>query len=401
MLLFKYTENSNFENASPMRSDLVIQGWTSIMWVERFLRPGEFELIAPLASGLREMLPGGSYITHTNSREIMVVENHDIKPQQDAGPILTITGRSLDVLLQERMLGYDTVDYRTGNGTGWDKKTHTINSGNAGDQIKQLIEESITDQQKNDGMPFVGLSVVKDTPISDGNTLPAMSLDVTGQTIHSVASEIAKSNHLGFAIDRKIDPDEKATFLISEGRDRARRVSFSNEEGELKSADYFYSIRNRKNVIFWTSTWLQGSYPRDITPLDIPDSVRMIYLDVSDLDSDVERSDGQDENAIPDKLTSQKRASIVSAAEVRAARQLESGHDLEITNVTIAPNTTRFQFRKDYLLGDLVGVVGSYSTKSKMRVIEHVEVEDSLGTQNYPTLEAYPGIDMQEGGLNE
>lgn len=400
MLLFKYTEDSNFEDTTPMQSALSIQGWTSIMWVERFLKPGEFELIAPLASGLRDILPGGSYITHTNSREIMVVENHEIIPQQNDGPTLKITGRSLDVLLQERMFGYDAIDYRVGNGTGWDKKNRLINSDNAGNQIKQIIDESITDQQKNDGMPFVGLSVVKDTPIADRTTLPAMNLDVTGGTIHSLVSEIAKTNHLGFSIDRKIDPDEKATFLISEGRDRSRRVSFSNEEGELKSADYFYSIRNRKNVVFWTSTWLQGSYPRDITPLNVPDSVRMHYLDVSDLDSDVERSEGQEDNAIPDALTSQKRASIVSGAETRAEKQLESGHDLEITNVTIAPNTIRFQFRKDYLLGDLVGVIGSYSTKSKMRVVEHVEVEDAQGTQNYPTLESYPGIGLQEGGLN-
>lgn len=401
MLLFKYTEDSNFEDTIPMQSALAIQGWTSIMWVERFLRPGEFELIAPLASGLREMLPGGSYITHTNSREIMVVENHEITPQQNDGPTLKITGRSLDVLLQERMFGYDAIDYRVGNGTGWDKKTRLINSDTAGNQIKQIIEESITDQQKNDGMPFVGLSVVKDTPIADRTTLPAMNLDVAGGSIHALASEIAKTNHLGFSIDRKIDPDEKATFLISEGRDRSRRVSFSNEEGELKSADYFYSIRNRKNVVFWTSTWLQGSYPRDITPLNVPDSVRMRHVDFSDLDSDVERSEGQEDDAIPDALTPQKRASIVSDAEIRAERQLESGQDLEITNVTIAPNTIRFQFRKDYLLGDVVGVIGSYSTKSKMRVIEHVEVEDAQGTQNYPTLESYPEIGLQEGGLNE
>lgn len=399
MLLFKYTEDSNFEDTIPMQSALAIQGWTSIMWVERFLRPGEFELIAPLASGLREMLPGGSYITHTNSREIMVVENHEITPQQNDGPTLKITGRSLDVLLQERMFGYDAIDYRVGNGTGWDKKTRLINSDTAGNQIKQIIEESITDQQKNDGMPFVGLSVVKDTPIADRTTLPAMNLDVAGGSIHALASEIAKTNHLGFSIDRKIDPDEKATFLISEGRDRSRRVSFSNEEGELKSADYFYSIRNRKNVVFWTSTWLQGSYPRDITPLNVPDSVRMRHVDFSDLDSDVERSEGQEDDAIPDALTPQKRASIVSDAEIRAERQLESGQDLEITNVTIAPNTIRFQFRKDYLLGDVVGVIGSYSTKSKMRVIEHVEVEDAQGTQNYPTLESYPEIGLQEGGF--
>ena len=42
MLLFKYTEDSNFEDTIPMQSALAIQGWTSIMWVERFLQPGEF-----------------------------------------------------------------------------------------------------------------------------------------------------------------------------------------------------------------------------------------------------------------------------------------------------------------------------------------------------------------------
>ena len=255
------------------------------------------------------MLPGGSYITHTNSREIMVVENHEITPQQNDGPTLKITGRSLDVLLQERMFGYDAIDYRVGNGTGWDKKTRLINSDNAGNQIKQIIDESITDQQKNDGMPFIGLSVVKDTPIADRTTLPAMSLDVTGGTIHALASEIAKTNHLGFSIDRKIDPDEKATFLISEGRDRSRRVSFSNEEGELKSADYFYSIRNRKNVVFWTFDLAARILPkRHYATQRSRFSSNAFTLDVSDLDSDVERSEGQEDNANTRRVNSTKKS---------------------------------------------------------------------------------------------
>ena len=72
-----------------------INGATSIMWTERYSDPGEFEIVAPLSSGLLQFLPLGTIISHTNTLEAMIVENHNIKDEEDVDPIVSITGEAL------------------------------------------------------------------------------------------------------------------------------------------------------------------------------------------------------------------------------------------------------------------------------------------------------------------
>jgi hypothetical protein len=52
---------------------------------------------------------------------------------------------------------------------------------------------------------------------------------------------------------------------------------------------------------------------------------------------------------------------------------------------TISKNS-RYAYRKDYIVGDIVYVVGNYGVSQKMRVIENVEVQDATGSFSYPTL---------------
>jgi hypothetical protein len=67
-------------------------------------------------------------------------------------------------------------------------------------------------------------------------------------------------------------------------------------------------------------------------------------------------------------------------------KSLHSKKERAIAAVNIAPMGTRYRYRTDYYIGDLVSVEGNYNTSAVMRVTEHVEIEDETGEQAYPTL---------------
>lgn len=96
MDLFRFNDPNTFTSGQ------TIDEWDSASWTERYRDPGEFEIKAKLSSGLREFLPLGTLISHHKTLEVMVVENHQIAEDVDSDPLLTITGRSLQTLLESR-----------------------------------------------------------------------------------------------------------------------------------------------------------------------------------------------------------------------------------------------------------------------------------------------------------
>jgi hypothetical protein len=65
---------------------------------------------------------------------------------------------------------------------------------------------------------------------------------------------------------------------------------------------------------------------------------------------------------------------------------LASQNEVSISKVEISKNTTRYKYRTNYNVGDLVSVEGNYNTSAIMRVVEYVEIEDETGENSYPTL---------------
>jgi hypothetical protein len=79
-------------------------------------------------------------------------------------------------------------------------------------------------------------------------------------------------------------------------------------------------------------------------------------------------------------------AKMVQRAYVALANQVNVG----MSNADIT-SAIRYQYRKDYDLGDLITIDGNFGTGSVMRVVEHVEIEDENGSSSHPTL-AYPDV---------
>ena len=135
MDIFKFDSGSS----NRFQQGQIIQGLTSKMWVERYRKEGEFKLVAPVSSGLRQLLPEGSFISHVDTAEIMEVENHEISETEDAEPDIIITGRSLESILEQRIVGSN----RTWPTAVIPPAPYTLSAAYTWTQCLTLIEEYI------------------------------------------------------------------------------------------------------------------------------------------------------------------------------------------------------------------------------------------------------------------
>ena len=82
----------------------LVQNLNSVQWIERYSEPGDFEIRCEPSPKLMEQLALGSVISHLATREVMIVETHQIdESKNDESTELVVTGRSLLSFLENRI----------------------------------------------------------------------------------------------------------------------------------------------------------------------------------------------------------------------------------------------------------------------------------------------------------
>jgi len=94
-----------YNNTSPTYlPDRMIENYTSMVWTERFLDPGEFIMRTPYIDEMMAILPELTLISHRHTTEVMMVESHLIVEDDNGNEELTISGRSVDAIFESRFL---------------------------------------------------------------------------------------------------------------------------------------------------------------------------------------------------------------------------------------------------------------------------------------------------------
>ena len=113
---------------SSYKNGASVNGLRKKQWVERYLEPGEFTLIGEPTDQLREQLAIGTLISHIDTKEVMIVEDHTIEERSGSAPIFTITGRSLDSFAESRVVTDNSMGF---NGPNDDGPPKTLYDGTA------------------------------------------------------------------------------------------------------------------------------------------------------------------------------------------------------------------------------------------------------------------------------
>lgn len=373
MDLFKFVNHSGIPTI--LEYSEPINNTSSVMWTERYRDPGEFSIKAPLDSGLRETLPLDSFISHTNTLEVMIVENHQISESKGEEPVLEITGRSLDSYLEQRTVSSVQPGLPTPNPPLWE---FIMGENSVWTQVVSMINTYISSvefegYEFNDSL--IGVRAYTNLPNVEFST-PSRFLK--RGPVHPQVIELMATADLGIRTVRpNIFPGSiewSGTRLeVYLGEDKSSDVRFSWDVGDLDGADYLWSNKKRK-----THVAVAGRHVEVMVgdPTVLHYDRRYMQLEATDIDDKyTDPPTGADLTEVRDRMT------------VRGQQALASQKDVAITRVDISENT-RSRYRQDYNLGDIVMVDGNYDAATPMRVIEYVEIEDATGASGHPTLAA-------------
>lgn len=355
-----------------------LNGIVSATWIERYSKPGEFTIKAPVSSAILPLLQPDTFVSHLDTREVMRVENVEIDEDEEFGPVLTATGRSFTAFLEERVVGSDIIP---AGGAATSLPDYSLEPGYSYDQAAVLINlHTLTaeiDHNPDDSLLF-------------WEATANLELSITPE---AAVARIFKRGPLSYAIEdllgiddcgiralRPVAPDMLSfEFLIHNGRDKLANpgaVVFSYLAEDLVRPRYFWSNKGAKTHAYVVSTYneLRVENP---DPELIGAKRRIMFVDASDIDSQwTELPTGVDQT------------SILEAMYIRGLDALLAQGPIALVSTDIAQNTA-YKYRRDYDIGDVVGVSGNYGVSSTMRVVEYAEFQDENGDSGYPTLAAY------------
>lgn len=370
MYPFKFTStDTDFGGAEP------IEGYDSFMWVERYRDPGEFEIVAKTSSGLHNLLTRGSFISHQDTFEVMIVEDHVVEDDFKSDPKVTITGRSMEVLFENRIVGQD----QDWSDNDWRTYTeYTLASGSVAGQIDTLIRDhGVTGFVVNSDDAFPGCDVQGQTSIGGTIFEPR---ELKRDTVHKHLVNLLGVEDWGIRIIRKhpftsqfTGADTETWFYYHKGNDVSHNVRFSVDTGDIENLEYLWSLRAHKTAALVSGGSMEVFYA-DIRYSGGGSDRRVMLIDGSDIDKTYEQGE-----------TFSITQARIDKMKARAAEELSRKEEVEIISVDIS-KTNNYKYRDDYDIGDIVSVAGDYNSSALMRVVEFAEIDDTDGMVAYPTL---------------
>lgn len=385
-------------DAATYLPDSLIEGYNTMIWTERYLPNGEFEMKTAKVEETRVLIPEGRCIGLLDSPEVMIVENHSIGVDDQGVKELTITGRTFETVAEQRVARIAVYSesmkmtqlYKTSDMAAFLLWNHLVNTSTEdptgaawvkSDSLSAITNLVITDStnfsdiakswyldkgviypQVLDFLSLMGIGIRNIRP--SNTTANIMSFDITRTGTRGAVSEISTPNISQLRID------------LYNGIDRTRQnntnpVIFHYNSGHIDSPKYLFSIKDYKNVAtitsstgnldIWPDTGLTPSIPN---PSGF--NRRVLYIDGGDLGTQI----------AGDFQASNVQKGLIELSKHNLAKLFDGAIS------AISP----YKYGKDYFLGDFVTLMAEYGFESPMMVSEYVRTEDQDGDRGYPTL---------------
>jgi len=342
----------------------VLEVFKSIIWTDRYWAHGDFELVLyPTIENLSYLMED-YYLWSKDSTHLMIIEDIQIKTDVEAGNELIVTGRSLESLLDRRIV--------------WQQ---TILSGNFQEGIKKLIDDSIiTPSDSSRIIPNFIFEYSTDPAITE----LTIEHQITGRGLYEVISTLCSERNIGFKV--VLSSDNKFVFSMYAGEDRSYNqfknpyVIFSPDFDNLINSNYFSSKRGLKTIALVAGEG-EGLARTTIEVLKengggIGLNRRELYVDARDISS----NNGQVSQN--DYLELLRQRGINYLAENITIKAFEGN----------AANFHMYVFNKDFYMGDVVQIANEYNIESTSRVVEIVRSQNEEGVNFYPTFLTIPEI---------
>lgn len=350
----------------------IIDTATSIIWHSVYFGVGDFEIYVQASPEIVALLRVGMLVTRPDDLEVGIIEKIHIENDAQNGRMITATGRFAKSILERRII-YNLA------GT---VNTPTILRGNVETEVRRVITENAIacpfDPRRN--IPQLALGDVAGFPqiIVDENGAAAQK-QVACDNLLTYTDALLQEYGLGATVI--LDEDaKKLRYVIYSGIDRSwdnaagnDPVVFSKEFDNLTSSSYEYDATTEKNValiggagegverFFSLAAGIQLGLDRREIWVDAA-SLNRTYKDADDVEQSYSDSD--------------YRAMLNAAGK----QQLDASPAKETFDGAIDIQNSRWQYNRDFALGDIVTTqdsdIGKYVN---VRLREVLEVQDENG----------------------
>ena len=353
-----YTLDASF------RRDTVIEGFESFIWTERWQDVGDFQIVIKSTYASRTLLAPGTWIARAGSTYCMQILTVTDETADDGTRDLTITGSSMEAILQDRVAMPALTD--TTSVPAWiiiDTPGNICRYA-----FQQVCVECVLDP--GDTIPFY----------APGTLLPAGNIPeedevitVSAQpgTLFDLIQQLCQTYFLGFRFVRNGDQGE-VYFEIYTGNDLTSdqivkpAVIFDPDLDNLQGITTLTSIAQLKTVAYVYAE--NGS--------------AVAYGTYDD----------------PDASGTQRRVLLVNSNNTGVAGEdltaaLQSEGTIALTQYRTVysfdgtlPQNVPYVYGQDYNLGDVIEERNSDGVGNQMYVSEQIFSSDNTGEHSYPTL---------------
>ena len=377
----------------------IVDYYVSLIWTERYAEAGDFELYLRSDSSVLGLVKLGFYLWLKGAKMTMIVEKIEIKTDVEDGNEIIITGRSLESILDRRIIWpqtnldgaltgqigrliYDAIidppDWKAVDGTTVIEAGTNRKIGNVVYKriLTQAQYDALSTEEKNNG-------TIYDIVPASADDLAIQNLQLkaqyTGDNLYDTITAVCLAYGLGFRVT--LTNENKFLLELYQGIDRSydqeeqTYVIFSAKFDNLISSNYLES-----NEALRTVTIVAGEG-------EGTDRKRVVVASETGSGSGLGRrelfTDARD-------ISSTSGSETITPEAYNYKLQQKGIEDLaENVSITTFEGQVQdgmsFTFGKDYFIGDIVQLVDEYGRDTTVRVTELVRSNSTSGLEIYPT----------------
>lgn len=339
----------------------VVDGYTSVLWIDRFNKPGEIEIYMRADVNLVKDLTAGNYLMQKNSEHVCKIEGLKIETSDEDGNFYTITGRSLESILDRRIV--------------WNQTTFT--NANLQNAVQRLLNENII----NPSIPARRIpNFIFETNTDPAITSLTLTAQYTGDNLLDVLQDICEEKKIGFKVT--LNTNNQFVFKLYTGKDRSydqttnTYVVFSPDFDNIINTNYYESDVVYKNVTLVAGEGEGADRKTYVVGTTSGLERREMYTDARDIQS-------TDENQNPIPIVTYNEMLRQRGLEKLTECKKDKDFDGQVESFKM------FIYERDFYMGDIVQIKNEYGLEGPARVIEYVMSENvENGLEYYPTFEA-------------
>lgn len=334
----------------------IVDVYESFIWTDRYYEYGDFELFTSMTDTILKYIRQDYYVQNRDSEHVMIIEKLRIASDAENGNHITVTGRSLESILDRRIVwGQKTISGNLQNGIRTLLNENVISPSDSNRRISNFIFEASTDP-----------------------AITSLKIDAqyTGDNLYDVINKICSERSIGFKVT--LNDSKQFVFKLYAGADRSYDqevnpyVIFSPKFENIINSNYVESKSALKTV-----TLIGGEgegAARRYTTVGGGSGLnrRELFTDARDISSDVG-------NGVV--LTN---AEYIAQLQQRGREKLAENTDVTSFEGQVE-TTVMFRYGEDFFNGDVVQIANEYGHETKARIVEIVMSEDEEGSSIYPT----------------